>query len=159
MVPAVVRLCISAPDIQRQVDRRFVHGLVFCKNEVPVLLCDRSGLLGTQTPFNIHEEPKKFIQVIVALTLLNPEQRGCDTSMRLCLPSSSTAPFVHSYDRSILFEHFHGMFDETHWAIDMPCSDGSERETFISVHRLSMACSEVIHGRTTIIYCLGGGEA
>ncbi|KAH9930551.1 hypothetical protein B0H21DRAFT_105693 [Amylocystis lapponica] len=85
MAPAVGRLCRSMRQILReQVVRRFVLSLVFCMNEVSVWICDRSGLLRTQTPFNKHEEPKKSIQVIAALALLNPEQRGWDTSMRLC---------------------------------------------------------------------------
>ncbi|KAH9945527.1 hypothetical protein B0H21DRAFT_809283 [Amylocystis lapponica] len=153
IAPAVGRLCRMMRQIFReQVDRRFVLGLVFCKSELSVWLCDRLGLLGTQTPFNIHEEPKKFIQVVAALALLNPQRLGWDTSMRLYRPSSPTAPFVHSYYRSVRFEHFHGTLDETHWAIDMPSRDGSDRETFISIHRLSMARSEVMHGRATIVW-------
>jgi Fungal protein kinase len=38
-----------------QLDRRFVVGLVLCFDELTVLLSDRSGILGTLTPINIHK--------------------------------------------------------------------------------------------------------
>lgn len=41
--------------LKEQVDRRFAIGLVFCRTDLSVWLCDRSGLLGTATPFNIHK--------------------------------------------------------------------------------------------------------
>jgi hypothetical protein len=40
---------------REQLDRRFVLGLAFCDTELSVWLCDRSGLLGTTTPFNVHK--------------------------------------------------------------------------------------------------------
>lgn len=38
-----------------QLDRRFVLGLVLCRDKLTVLLSDRSGILRTLTPIDIHE--------------------------------------------------------------------------------------------------------
>ncbi|KAH9945519.1 hypothetical protein B0H21DRAFT_809280 [Amylocystis lapponica] len=154
MVPVVRQLCTYMRQVFReQVDRRFVLGLALCKTDLSVWLCDRSGLIGTQTPINIHKEPEKFIQVIAALALLNPEQLGWDTSMKLYRPHFP-APFhlVHSYHESVQFKDFSNTVYETPWAIEMPKRDGSGRETFISVHGLSMTRSEIMHGRATVVW-------
>jgi hypothetical protein len=43
-----------------QLDRRFVVGLALCFDQLTVLLSDRSGILGTSTPINIHEVRGRF---------------------------------------------------------------------------------------------------
>jgi hypothetical protein len=43
-----------------QLDRRFVVGLVLCFDQLTVLLSDRSGILGTSTPINIHKVRRHF---------------------------------------------------------------------------------------------------
>ncbi|KAH9937956.1 hypothetical protein B0H21DRAFT_894112 [Amylocystis lapponica] len=154
IVPVVRQLCTYMRQVFReQADRRFVLGLALCKTDLSVWLCDRSGLIGTQTPINIHKEPEKFIQVIAALALLNPEQLGWDTSMKLYRPHFP-APFqlVHSYHESVQFKDFSSTVYETPWAIEMPKRDGSGRETFISVRGLSMTRSEIMHGRATVVW-------
>jgi hypothetical protein len=43
-----------------QLDRRFVVGLALCFDQLTVLLSDRSGILGTSTPINIHKVCGRF---------------------------------------------------------------------------------------------------
>jgi hypothetical protein len=58
---AVKQLCGYLRQVLReQIDRRFALGLAFCSTDLSVWLCDRSGLLGTATPFNIHEVSKSY---------------------------------------------------------------------------------------------------
>ncbi|KAG6862861.1 hypothetical protein C0991_009728, partial [Blastosporella zonata] len=38
-----------------QLDRRFAFALVLCRDELTILMCDRSGLMVTKTPINIHK--------------------------------------------------------------------------------------------------------
>lgn len=41
--------------LKEQLNRAFVYGLLLCQDELSVWLSDRSGVLGTQTPVNIHK--------------------------------------------------------------------------------------------------------
>ena len=41
--------------LREQLDRRFVFGLTLGPNTMTVWLHDRSGVIGTKTPINIHE--------------------------------------------------------------------------------------------------------
>lgn len=47
--------------LREQQDRRFVIGFILLNEEVSVWLCDRSGLLGTETTFNIHKVCSRFL--------------------------------------------------------------------------------------------------
>ena len=76
--------------LREQLDRRHLFGLTFCEHGLSVWLCDREGVIGTETAFNIHEvsslvflkyqnvtcfplqEPQNFIKVIAAFALLPP---------------------------------------------------------------------------------------
>jgi hypothetical protein len=56
VLDAVKQLCGYLRQILReQMDRRFALGLTFCGTDLSVWLCDRSGLLGTRTPINVHK--------------------------------------------------------------------------------------------------------
>ncbi|KAH9946462.1 hypothetical protein B0H21DRAFT_416405 [Amylocystis lapponica] len=136
---------------KEQLDRRFVFGLAICVTEVSVWFYDRSGLIGTETTFDIHKEPKKFIRVIAALTLLPPDRLGWDLSMQLYRPFAEKR-FVHSWDPSVTLEDFGGDAYQTYWAFDMPSPDGKTRERFISVHGLNLVPSEIICGRATLVW-------
>lgn len=62
VLEAVKQLCGYLRQVLReQMDRRFVLGLVFCGTDISIWLCDRSGLLGTATPINIHKVSRFFI--------------------------------------------------------------------------------------------------
>lgn len=41
--------------LRKQLDRRFIIGFVLCGSTLSVWLCDRSGLLGVEEPFDIHK--------------------------------------------------------------------------------------------------------
>jgi hypothetical protein len=41
--------------LREQLDRCFTFGLLFCATDLSVWLSDRSGLLGTAKPINIHD--------------------------------------------------------------------------------------------------------
>lgn len=61
VLAAVKQLCGYMKQVLReQMDRRFVLGLVFCGTDLSVWLCDRSGLLGTATPINVHNVSKLY---------------------------------------------------------------------------------------------------
>jgi hypothetical protein len=56
VLAAVKQLCGYLRQVLReQMDRRFALGLVFCGTDLSVWLCDRSGLLGTAIPINVHK--------------------------------------------------------------------------------------------------------
>jgi hypothetical protein len=56
LLDAVTQLCRYMHQVLgEQLDRRFVVGLALCSDQLTVLLSDRSGILGTSTPINIHE--------------------------------------------------------------------------------------------------------
>ncbi|KAA1475383.1 hypothetical protein DENSPDRAFT_423184 [Dentipellis sp. KUC8613] len=50
----------------RQLNRQFVIGLLVCGADVTVWLCDKSGLLGTSIPFNVHKSPETLVRVVAA---------------------------------------------------------------------------------------------
>jgi len=41
--------------LREQHDRRFVFGMILFHNKLSMWYCDRSGLIGTYDPINIHE--------------------------------------------------------------------------------------------------------
>jgi hypothetical protein len=52
----IIQLCSYMRQMFReQLDRRFVVGLLLCGSELTMWLCDRSGLIGTVRPIDIHE--------------------------------------------------------------------------------------------------------
>lgn len=53
---------------------------------------------------------------------------------------------MYSFDPSVTIEDYRETAYYTRWAIDMPSRDGNSRETFITVHALSIARAEVIGG-------------
>ncbi|KAH0583643.1 hypothetical protein H2248_009258 [Termitomyces sp. 'cryptogamus'] len=47
-----------------QLDRRFILGFILNLDELWLVLYDRSGVMVTKTPINIHKEPEKFVRII-----------------------------------------------------------------------------------------------
>lgn len=80
VLAALQQLCAYMRQVFReQLDRRFVLGLAFCETNLSVWLCDRSGLLGTETMFNIHKvgavvELKMKISVLLTHTFFRSQR-------------------------------------------------------------------------------------
>ena len=56
MLQALKQLrCYMRRLFSEQIDRRFIIGLILCDDKLTVWLCDRSGLIGTAEPIDIHE--------------------------------------------------------------------------------------------------------
>ncbi|RDB19067.1 hypothetical protein Hypma_014321 [Hypsizygus marmoreus] len=141
--------------LREQVDRRFVPGMLLCKTELSVWLADRSGVLGTQTTFNVHERPKRFIQTILACSILPAERLGWDSSMRLCrhpiLPDPSP---IHSFDKRVNLNDYRQSLYDQHWVIEMPSKEKEGRVAFVTIRALSVIRAENMAGRATIVWAV-----
>ncbi|RCI16304.1 hypothetical protein L249_2827 [Ophiocordyceps polyrhachis-furcata BCC 54312] len=60
-----------------QPTRRYVHAFTICGREMEIWVFDRSGCYSPGA-FDIHEKPKRFIQVIAGYTMMNDEELGLD---------------------------------------------------------------------------------
>ncbi|KLO18786.1 hypothetical protein SCHPADRAFT_924849 [Schizopora paradoxa] len=60
-----------------QPGRRFVLALTIIETEVTLWIFDRSGAVSCE-PFDIHEEPEKFVRIILASLYFDKEQLGYD---------------------------------------------------------------------------------
>ena len=61
-----------------QPTRRYVPAFTLCGREMEVWIFDRSGPYGPG-PFDIHDEPERFIRVIVGYLMMDDEELGLDT--------------------------------------------------------------------------------
>ena len=61
-----------------QPTRWYVHAFTICGRDMEFWVFDRSGCYSPGS-FDIHEEPKRFIQVIAGYTMMNEEELGLDT--------------------------------------------------------------------------------
>jgi hypothetical protein len=61
-----------------QPTRRFVHAFTLLGTIMELWVFDRSGPYSSG-PFNIHDEPEKFIQALVGYTLMNDDELGLNT--------------------------------------------------------------------------------
>ncbi|KAF5374686.1 hypothetical protein D9615_008969 [Tricholomella constricta] len=140
--------------LRQQLDRRFVPGLLFSRKLLAVWVADRSGVFGTQTAFDIHKEPKRFIQVILGCSILPPERLGWDTTMRLCSnPSAPEPEYVHSFYKDVAFKVFSSSIYTRHWVFEMPSNeDQNKRELFVTSRALSVAKAECMQGRATVVW-------
>lgn len=161
--------------LAEQLDRRFAIGLLLCKEKLTVWLCDRSGLVGTRTAIDIRavrfcfiffvlthsngiflplcfvQEPKKFIQIIIALSCLDPSRLGWDTTMRIYRIKTGTYHF--STDKDVTVSDYGNSPHQTTWAITGPKSDGTEGEDeYLTVKALSTVRAQVMDGRATIVW-------
>ena len=57
---------------------RYVHGFLLLGSSMELYIFDRSGAYGA-TPFDIHDEPERFVRVMSAYVLMNDEELGLDT--------------------------------------------------------------------------------
>ena len=58
--------------------RRFVHGFIIFHTKLELHVFDRSGTFCSE-PFDIHEEPERFIRVIAGYCMMSDEELGLDT--------------------------------------------------------------------------------
>ncbi|KAG6838814.1 hypothetical protein C0991_008193 [Blastosporella zonata] len=134
-----------------QLDRRFAFALVLCRDELTILMCDRSGLMVTKTPINIHMEPEMFIRVMAAFSCMSAAELGWDTDMNIYVPTSSDLdPHpVPSYQVNP-----HDIKDKTrymlYWVIDVVVNGQVER--YLTVRIISAMRSVEICSRATIVY-------
>ncbi|KIJ56155.1 hypothetical protein M422DRAFT_239363 [Sphaerobolus stellatus SS14] len=143
---ALVQLCGYAGQIQReQLDRRFVIGCTLCFDKLNVYLFDRSGIVGTKTSINIHEQPHKFIQAIAAFSILSTEQLGWDPTMSMFCDNDKQPYASHCFPWRELVRYTSPYTIQ--WVVESP-KDGEE---FISIRSLSLIGAERMCGRATIV--------
>ncbi|KAG6847924.1 hypothetical protein H0H93_004861, partial [Arthromyces matolae] len=134
---------------REQLDRIFVPGLLFTGTQLAVWVVDRSGAVGMAKSFNIHEEPKKFIQVILGCSSLPPERLGWDSTMKLWKQPDC----IHSFSEQVTLDDYKNSIYERHWVIEMPAPDGQPlRERFVAVKALSVLKVESMNGRATVVW-------
>ncbi|KAL1978298.1 hypothetical protein VTN31DRAFT_1157 [Thermomyces dupontii] len=79
----LVQLARYARDVfAYQPTRRYLHGFTISGSTMTVWIFDRSGCYSPAT-FDIHKEPELFIRVIAGYTMMNEEELGLDTFMRI----------------------------------------------------------------------------
>ena len=72
-----------------QLHHRFLLDAILCGESMTLVLFNCSGALFTQ-PFNVHEQPKCFLQVAVSLLHLNNANRGFDPTINFTDPTLGT---------------------------------------------------------------------
>lgn len=103
------------------------------------------------------KDPKNFIRVILACSLLPPERLGWDPTMRLCRQpiNPQSLELIHSYDPCVTLSDYRESLYDIHWVIEMPSkTDINKREQYITVRVLSMAKAECAPGRATIVWAV-----
>ncbi|KAK2812984.1 hypothetical protein FQN50_001005 [Emmonsiellopsis sp. PD_5] len=61
-----------------QPTRRYIHAFTICGREMETWIFDRSGCY-SPGPFNIHDEPEKFVLVIAGYIMMGEDELGLDT--------------------------------------------------------------------------------
>nr|KMM68200.1 hypothetical protein CPAG_04531 [Coccidioides posadasii RMSCC 3488] len=75
----LVQLARYARDVFTcQPTRQYLHAFTICGPFMTAWVFDRSGSY-SPGPFNIHEQPERFIQVIAGYTMMTEEELGLDT--------------------------------------------------------------------------------
>ena len=64
-----------------QLTRRFVHAFMLLGTKMELWVFDRSGPYSSG-PFDIHDEPEKFIRVLVGYTLMSDDELGLDSFIK-----------------------------------------------------------------------------
>ncbi|TFK65614.1 hypothetical protein BDN72DRAFT_845290 [Pluteus cervinus] len=129
---------------REQHDRQFMVGLLLCGTQLSIIHCDRSGVVSTKDPIDIHKNPKDFIRIIAGCVLSPPSQLGWDLSMKLWIPQ--LGQFMHSYSKYLLFSHFHQLEYRLSWVIIIA------DDRYVTIETLSARQSEVMVGRTSVIW-------
>ncbi|KAF9000920.1 hypothetical protein BDZ89DRAFT_1147122 [Hymenopellis radicata] len=133
--------------LREQLDRRFVFGLTLGPNRMTVWLHDRSGVLGTTTSFNIHEDPRSFIRVIAAFSVLSMEQLGYDTQMKFYASPTSIVPTYRLDDEAV--PSYLSATREKQWVITT-----NDNEQYLTVKVLSIARAYIMQGRASLVWAV-----
>lgn len=97
------------------------------------------------------QEPQTFIQVVSAFSLLDADQLGWDTSMKVYIPGLRQCFTSYKYQFDV--DSFRTKLHKMHWAIEMPGkSEGADRELFITVEVLSDLSAQLCCGGATIVW-------
>lgn len=64
-----------------QPGRRFVPGVVVCGTKVTFLIFDRSGLIASEA-ISVHDNPQKFLRLIIGLLFADEEYLGFEPTLR-----------------------------------------------------------------------------
>ncbi|KAI0054947.1 hypothetical protein BV25DRAFT_1922240 [Artomyces pyxidatus] len=127
-----------------QHDRRFMYGLVFARRSLALWHVDRSGALASEV-FDVHENPMKFIQIIVGLMYMDPVQLGWDPTMKMYIKDKGgnfLEPPRFSYEITPTKENTIKQY-ETAWLVSMnkpgtEDEDEPEIEEFVLWRALSL---------------------
>jgi len=144
--------------LKTQFDRRFVFGLLLCKDKLRVFYCDRSGLLGTQSWIDLSSLHgyNQFIHVVLALSALDPRRYlGWDMNMQLCLRASlpHKMEFCYSTDPKVMIDDYGTTAYDTQWAIRISNLTKPEEEAwYLTTRALSLSRGEVMVGRATLVW-------
>jgi len=78
----LVRFCGHAREVfASQPTRRFLHGFIIRASLMELWVFDRSGLYSSEQ-FDIHQDPHRFLTIMVGYTLMSDEELGLDTYIK-----------------------------------------------------------------------------
>ncbi|KAF8889477.1 hypothetical protein CPB85DRAFT_275757 [Mucidula mucida] len=134
--------------LSKQLDRRFVFGLILGPKHMTVWLHDRSGVLGTSESFDIHQDPHSFIRVIGAFSVLPAEQLGFDTQMKFYASPDNIVPTYRlNHEAALVYLTATGR--EKQWVIT---TNGNEQ--YLTVKALSISRARVMHGPASLVWAV-----
>ncbi|KAL1742625.1 hypothetical protein HDZ31DRAFT_42849 [Schizophyllum fasciatum] len=133
-----------------QRDRRFTFGLLLQGTQVSVWLQDRSGVLGIDSPIDIHESPRDFVRVMAALVILPAHRLGFDPTMRLAREPSSP---IHTYRLSEAPNQFMSeLYRKNDYATEWVITIGER--TFLTLRAMNVPCVESIVGSGFMVWAV-----
>ncbi|KAH8089886.1 hypothetical protein BXZ70DRAFT_495300 [Cristinia sonorae] len=149
--------------LSMQPDRRFIFGLLLCCNHLRVFLGDRSGILTTDRPIDIHDNEndgmKMFIRVIIALSTLQPSDLGWDPNMTLYhIAQKQGLPltFYPSTSRKVFMLDFGLDMYSARWKIQIPIKDQSTGDIvvtdYVATRALSLQRAGEMAGSATLVW-------
>ncbi|KAF8998468.1 hypothetical protein BDZ89DRAFT_1083195 [Hymenopellis radicata] len=134
--------------LREQLDRRFVFGFTLGPRCMAVCLHDRSGVLLTSTPIDIHKSPKDFIRIIAAFAVLAPHKLGFDPSMKIYVQPNEVVESYRLTSETAL-DVFATDSYKKRWVITL--NDGTQ---YLTVKVMSVARARVMRGRATLVWAV-----
>ncbi|KNZ74344.1 hypothetical protein J132_07202 [Termitomyces sp. J132] len=106
--------------------------------------------------FNIHKEPKKFIQVIFGL--LNACTREARLRIWRKLSNDGLSRYPHTFSEEIKIDDYVNNAYPWQWVIQMPVRDTNGKsktwELVVTTKALSVARAECMQGRITVVWVI-----
>ncbi|KAF8895784.1 hypothetical protein CPB85DRAFT_211175 [Mucidula mucida] len=134
--------------LREQLDRRFVFGFTLGPRCMSVCLHDRSGVLITSTPIDIHKFPKHFIRIIASFAVLAPHKLGFDPSMKIYVQPNEVVESYRLTSETAL-DVFATDSYKKRWVITL--NDGTQ---YLTVKVMSVARARVMRGRATLVWAV-----